>query len=88
MQQKADPRPESLVDRLHDVAPERLQDAGDRARQIASDLTEQARYYGEQVQDAARQFKPFVERSLKEQPMTTLAGAVVIGFLLGAIWKK
>jgi ElaB/YqjD/DUF883 family membrane-anchored ribosome-binding protein len=88
MQQKPDPRPESLVDRLHHVAPERLQDTGDRARQIVSGVTEQARYYGEQAQDAARQFKPFVERSLKEQPITTLAGAVVIGFLLGAIWKK
>ena len=30
----------------------------------------------------------FVEKSLKEQPMATLAGAAVIGFVLGALWKK
>ena len=51
-------------------------------------VTEQAREYGEKAQAAAKEFKPFVEKSMKEQPMTTLAGAAVIGFVLGALWKK
>jgi ElaB/YqjD/DUF883 family membrane-anchored ribosome-binding protein len=29
-----------------------------------------------------------VEKSLKDQPMATLAVAAVIGFALGALWKK
>jgi ElaB/YqjD/DUF883 family membrane-anchored ribosome-binding protein len=48
----------------------------------------QAREYGEEAQDAARQVRPFVERSLKDQPMVTLAAAAVIGFVLGALWKR
>jgi ElaB/YqjD/DUF883 family membrane-anchored ribosome-binding protein len=51
-------------------------------------VAEQARQYGEKAQDAARQFKPFVERSLKDQPMATLAGAAIVGFVLGALWKR
>jgi ElaB/YqjD/DUF883 family membrane-anchored ribosome-binding protein len=62
--------------------------AAESAQEIASNLTEQAKQYAGKAEQAARQFKPFVERSLKEQPMTTLAGAAVIGFVLGALWKK
>jgi len=88
MHQKPDYRHERLTDRLHDAGTDRLKDMGEKANQVASDVTEQARYYGQQAQDAARQFKPVLEKSLKEQPMTTLAGVALIGFLLGALWKK
>ena len=82
---------ESTADRLRDMADtttDRLKDAGEKAQEMASEVADQARQYGEKAQEAARQFKPFVDRSLKEQPMTTLAGAAVIGFLLGALWKR
>jgi ElaB/YqjD/DUF883 family membrane-anchored ribosome-binding protein len=49
---------------------------------------EHAREYADKAQDAAKEFKPFVEKSLKDQPMATLAGAAVIGFILGALWKR
>ena len=55
---------------------------------MADKVAAQALEYGEKAQDAAKQFKPFVEKSLKEQPITTLAAAAVIGFVLGALWKK
>ena len=90
-QQKTDYRHESTADRLHDMADtttDRLKDAGERAQEMALDVTEQARHYGAKAQDVAQQFKPSLDRSLKEQPMTTLVGAAVIGFLLGALWKK
>jgi len=58
------------------------------AQELASNIAEQARVYGEKAQEAAREFKPFVEKSMKDKPMQTLAGAAAIGFLLGAIWKK
>jgi ElaB/YqjD/DUF883 family membrane-anchored ribosome-binding protein len=70
------------------VTSDRLKDAGDKAQQMAYDMAEQTRQYGQKAQDAARQFKPFVERSMKDQPMATLAGAALIGFVLGALWKK
>jgi hypothetical protein len=49
------------------------------AQEVAGKVTEQ---------DAVKEFKPFVEKSLKDQPMATLAGAAIIGFVLGALWKK
>jgi ElaB/YqjD/DUF883 family membrane-anchored ribosome-binding protein len=42
----------------------------------------------DRVKDAARNFQPFVRNSMKEQPMATLAVASLVGFVLGALWKK
>ena len=40
------------------------------------------------AQEAVKNFKPYVDKSMKEQPMATLGVAAVIGFVLGALWKK
>jgi len=69
-------------------ATDHLKGAADRAQEMAGDVSQQARVYGEKAQDAARQVKPFAEKSLKEQPMTTLAAVAAIGSVLGALWKK
>jgi ElaB/YqjD/DUF883 family membrane-anchored ribosome-binding protein len=82
---------EAATDRLRDIAEtatDKLKGAGEGAQEMAGKVAEQAREYGDKAQDAARQIKPFVERSLKEQPMVTLAAVAVIGFVLGALWKK
>lgn len=73
---------------MADAATDKLKEAGASAQEMAKKVAAQAREYGEKAQDAAREFKPFAEKALKEQPMTTLAGAAVIGFVLGALWKK
>jgi ElaB/YqjD/DUF883 family membrane-anchored ribosome-binding protein len=39
------------------------------------------------VQEVAETFYAAVQKSLKNQPMTTLGFAVVAGFILGALWK-
>jgi len=39
------------------------------------------------VQEVAETFYTAVQKSLKNQPMTTLGYAVVAGFILGALWK-
>ena len=78
---------ESTQDRVRemaDVAGEKLANA----QEMAGNIAEQARQYGEKAQQAAQEFKPYVEKSMKEQPMSTLAAAAAIGFVLGAIWKK
>jgi ElaB/YqjD/DUF883 family membrane-anchored ribosome-binding protein len=82
---------EKSADRLRemaDTATDQVKGAADRAQELAGDVGQQARVYGEKAQDAVRQVKPFVEKSLKEQPMTTLAAIAAIGFVLGALWKK
>jgi ElaB/YqjD/DUF883 family membrane-anchored ribosome-binding protein len=73
---------------LGDSARDQLETLADSAQEMAGKVADQAREYGEKAQEAARSFKPFVEKSMKEQPMGTLAAAAVIGFALGALWKK
>ena len=73
---------------MADKAGEKIKDVGADAQELAGNIAEQARQYGEKVQQAAQEFKPFVEKSMKEQPMGTLAAAAAIGFVLGALWKK
>jgi ElaB/YqjD/DUF883 family membrane-anchored ribosome-binding protein len=73
---------------MADTATDQLKGAADRAQELAGDVSRQAREYGEKAQDAVRQVKPFVEKSLREQPMMTLAAVAAIGFVLGALWKK
>jgi ElaB/YqjD/DUF883 family membrane-anchored ribosome-binding protein len=71
---------ESATDKAKDVAPS--------AEEIAGKVAEQAREYGEKAQEAVNNFKPYVEKSMKDQPMATLGVAAMIGFVLGALWRR
>ena len=50
-------------------------------------VRDQANGATQSVQDVAETFYAAVQKSLKNQPMTTLSFAVVAGFILGALWK-
>jgi ElaB/YqjD/DUF883 family membrane-anchored ribosome-binding protein len=65
-----------------------MKETADRAREMAGAVADQAKHQGVRAQEAAKRFRPFVEKSLKEQPITTLAVAAAIGLVLGALWKK
>jgi ElaB/YqjD/DUF883 family membrane-anchored ribosome-binding protein len=67
----------TLADTVADAARDRIEHFGHQAEQVVS-----------KAQDMVRQFRPTVERSLKDQPMTTLAGAALVGFILGSLWKR
>jgi ElaB/YqjD/DUF883 family membrane-anchored ribosome-binding protein len=71
----------------HTVA-DQVKGAADDVQEFAGKMVDQALEYGEKAQDAARNIKPFMEKSLKEQPLATLAAIAVVGFALGALWKK
>ena len=73
---------------MADGARDQLKQTSEQAQEIAGKVAEHAREYGEKAQQAAKNFRPVVEQSLKEQPMTTLGIAAVIGFALGALWKR
>lgn len=79
---------ESAKDRLRDAASDKMKDVASSAQDMADSVADQAREYGDQAQEAVRQGRSYVEKSLKEQPMTTLAGAAALGFVIGALWKK
>jgi ElaB/YqjD/DUF883 family membrane-anchored ribosome-binding protein len=77
-------RPNDLADSVTDKFKEVTDGLQDRVGQVA----EHAVQYAEMAQNAVKEFKPFVQKSLKEQPMATLAGFALVGFVLGAMWKK
>ena len=73
---------------LTDTATDRLQAASEQAHEIANKVSEQAQELGERAAAMAKEYRRFAERSVKERPMATLAVASLIGFALGALWKK
>jgi hypothetical protein len=82
---------ETAKDRLRDMADatgERVKDAAKITEQMAGEVSDQAREYGNQAQEVAKQVRPFIEKSMKEQPIATLAGVAVLAFVAGALWKR
>jgi ElaB/YqjD/DUF883 family membrane-anchored ribosome-binding protein len=76
------------VREMADAAAEQFKGVAGNADEITARAAEQARVYGEKAQELAKNFKPYVEKSIKEQPMATLAVAAAIAFALGALWRK
>jgi ElaB/YqjD/DUF883 family membrane-anchored ribosome-binding protein len=60
---------------------------GDERARSGRSMRDQANGPTQSVQEVAETFYSAVEKSLKNQPMTTLGFAVVMGFVLGALWK-
>jgi ElaB/YqjD/DUF883 family membrane-anchored ribosome-binding protein len=80
---------------LKDKAADQVRRVADRAEDLAGSAAQQARRVAdragevtEQVGDVANNFKGAVDKSLKQQPMATLAIAAMVGFVLGALWKS
>jgi ElaB/YqjD/DUF883 family membrane-anchored ribosome-binding protein len=59
-----------------------------KAEAKMSDLAEQGGDARERVQEVAGNMKSAVDKSVKDQPMTTLLVAAAVGFALGALWKS
>ena len=71
-----------------DAAANKAAEVAGNAQELAGKVVDQAREYTDQAQEAAKNFKPFVEKSMREKPMATLAVVALIGAALGALWKK
>ena len=81
-------RPSDQFADLKEKATEQLGKAADQAERMANRVAEQGRDAGERMQEVAGNFKDALDKSLKEQPMATLAMAAILGFVLGALWKS
>jgi ElaB/YqjD/DUF883 family membrane-anchored ribosome-binding protein len=75
-------------ERMADKTAEKFKSMADQAEGVASRVAEQGREAGERMQEVAGNFKGAVDKSVKDQPMATLAVAAAIGFVLGALWKS
>ena len=69
-------------------ATDQFKSMANQAEDVANRVTEQGREAAERVQEVAGNFKGAVDKSVKDQPMATLAVAAVLGFVLGALWKS
>ena len=80
-------RPSDQISDLKERATDQFGKAADQAGQVASRVAEQGRQAGERMQEVAGNFKGALDKSVKDQPMATLAMAAIVAFVLGAIWK-
>jgi ElaB/YqjD/DUF883 family membrane-anchored ribosome-binding protein len=70
---------------LKDQATDQIKKVADQVEGYASDAMDKLRETG--AGEVAGNIKGAVDKSVKDQPMATLALAVAVGFVLGAIWK-
>lgn len=73
---------------LADKAGAQITRAIDGAEEAARSVYEQGRDASERVNEVAGNMKSAVDKSLKDQPMATLAVAAAVGFVIGALWKS
>ena len=84
LKEKATDQFEKIADKTAD----KLRDVAHQAEHFAGRVAEQGREVGDRMQEVAGNVKSAVDKSVKDQPMATLAMAAVLGFVLGAIWKS
>lgn len=65
-----------------------VEDIKGRARQTLDAASEAAGDAKQQVEEMAGNVKGAIDRSVKEQPLTTLLVAAAVGFVIGALWKS
>ncbi len=75
-------------EKMADKATDNFKNMANQAEDVANRVVEHGREAGERMQEVAGNFKGAVDRSVKDQPMATLAMAAVVGFVLGALWKS
>jgi ElaB/YqjD/DUF883 family membrane-anchored ribosome-binding protein len=76
------------LETMTDKATDQFRHLGDRAEDVAARIAERGRDTGERMQEVADNLKGAVDKSVKNQPMATLALAAIAGFVLGALWKR
>ncbi|MEZ5899234.1 MAG: hypothetical protein R3D51_07035 [Hyphomicrobiaceae bacterium] len=73
---------------LADKASKHFDSAVEGAEAAAREFAGQGREAGEHISEVAGNLKTAVDKSLKDQPLTTLAMAAAAGFVIGALWKS
>jgi ElaB/YqjD/DUF883 family membrane-anchored ribosome-binding protein len=75
-------------ERMAEKATDQFRGMADTAEHVVDRVSEQGREVSEQMQEVAGNMKGAIDKSVKEQPMATLALAAMVGFVLGALWKS
>lgn len=92
---RVDDAARSTASKVTDAASDLANKAGhqvdkalDSAESVARNVAEQGREAGERVSAVAGNMKSAVDKSVREQPMASLAVAAALGFVIGALWKS
>jgi ElaB/YqjD/DUF883 family membrane-anchored ribosome-binding protein len=81
---------DDLVDRVAEAGARAADAAGRAAAHVETtrdELLERGAEVRVNVQKVGKNFSKALDKSVGEQPMTTLGLAVAMGFVLGALWK-
>ena len=71
---------------LKDQATDQIKKVANRVEGLAGDAVDNLRDTG--AGEVAGNIRGAVDKSVKDQPMATLAMAAAVGFVLGALWKS
>lgn len=91
LEDKARSAASNVADKASDLANKaghQVDKALDSAEADARSVAAQGREAGERVQEVAGNFKSAVDKSVRDQPLATLAVAAAVGFVIGALWKS
>jgi ElaB/YqjD/DUF883 family membrane-anchored ribosome-binding protein len=82
----------NLVDTTKDEAIDEVRNQMQRVKRTIDDLlagvSDRGQEAVETVRDVAEDFSGTLERSVRRQPLLTLALAVCLGFICGAAWRR
>jgi ElaB/YqjD/DUF883 family membrane-anchored ribosome-binding protein len=81
-------RPGGRSDDLIEKGAEQFKKVAHRVESLASGAAGQMREASDRTGEVAGNFKGALDKSVKDQPMATLAMAAAVGFVLGALWKS
>ena len=81
-------RPGGRSDDLIDQGVDQVRKVAGRVEGLASGAAGQMREMSDRTGEVAGNFKGALDKSVKDQPMATLALAAAVGFVLGALWKS
>jgi ElaB/YqjD/DUF883 family membrane-anchored ribosome-binding protein len=87
MTQNAQPSSRAAAD-LKDMTADQFKRVADGVEGAANKAAEHVRGATDAAGEVAGNIKSAVSRSVKDQPMATLAAAAAVGFVLGALWKS
>jgi ElaB/YqjD/DUF883 family membrane-anchored ribosome-binding protein len=79
---------EDTAARMKNKASDMASKAQEKLEGAADEVQMRAREAGDTVRRYANEAADRLDESLQARPMTTLIGAVAVGFVLGALWKR
>lgn len=65
-----------------------IEDIKSKAKQSFDDASDRAQEMAGQASEVAGNVKGAIDKSVKDQPLTTLLAAAAVGFVIGALWKS